>query len=96
MRVETTVISCMMIEALMYGFTPMAMIENRDNPPPENRSRRPRKALLWKSRSSCCLFAPGTAMFARIRKTTKSPSVKRIFRRSSGMRKAFPIASNIG
>ena len=37
-RGTTPVISCMMIEALMYGFTPMATIENVDRPPPLNRS----------------------------------------------------------
>src|SRR6059058_5776677 len=32
MRVETTVISCMMIEALIYGLTPMAMMEKVEQP----------------------------------------------------------------
>ena len=30
----------MMIEALMYGFTPSATTLNRDSPPPEKRSSR--------------------------------------------------------
>ena len=36
----TPVISCMMIEALMYGFTPSATSEKFDRPPPENTSSR--------------------------------------------------------
>src|SRR5260370_1653242 len=33
-----TVISCMMIVALMYGFMPIATMLKRDRPPPEKRS----------------------------------------------------------
>ena len=44
MRSEITVISCMMIVALMYGFMPMATTLKRDRPPPENRSSRPSRA----------------------------------------------------
>ena len=45
-RGTTPVISCMMIEALMYGFTPMATIEKVDRPPPENRSSSCRNVWL--------------------------------------------------
>ena len=41
----TPVISCMMIEALMYGFIPNATTEKCDRPPPEKRSSRPASAL---------------------------------------------------
>src|SRR5438309_9723755 len=34
----TPVISCMMIEALMYGLTPNATTEKLDSPPPDSRS----------------------------------------------------------
>ena len=33
---DTTVISCMMIEAEMYGMMPSAKIVKRDSAPPEN------------------------------------------------------------
>ena len=42
----TPVISCMMIEALMYGFTPSATTEKFVRPPPENRSSSPKIALV--------------------------------------------------
>jgi len=85
----------MMIEALIYGLTPMAMMEKVDSPPPENRSSNPRNAFELNSLSRAALSAPGTAMCAKIRNTRKSPRVKRILRRSSGMRSALPIASNM-
>ena len=37
----TTVSSCRMIEALMYGMMPSAKIENCSSAPPENRFTRP-------------------------------------------------------
>ena len=45
----TPVISCMMIEALMYGFTPSATTEKLDRPPPDSRSRTPNRALFWRN-----------------------------------------------
>ena len=41
----TPVISCMMIEALMYGFMPRPTTEKVDRPPPENRSSRPKSGV---------------------------------------------------
>ncbi len=38
----TTVISCRMIEAVMYGMIPSAKIENCESAPPEKRLSRPR------------------------------------------------------
>ena len=39
---ETAVISCMMIEAEMYGMIPRAKIVKRDSAPPENILNKPR------------------------------------------------------
>ena len=39
---ETTVSSCRMIEAVMYGMIPSANRAMRDRPPPVNRLRKPR------------------------------------------------------
>jgi hypothetical protein len=39
---ETTVSSCRMIDAVMYGMIPSAKIAIRDSPPPVNRLRKPR------------------------------------------------------
>ena len=39
---DTTVSSCRMIEAVMYGMIPSAKIAIRDSPPPVNRLRNPR------------------------------------------------------
>ena len=51
----TPVISCMMIEALMYGFTPRATTEKLESPPPDSRSRTPKRALFWRYWASCGL-----------------------------------------
>ncbi len=42
----TPLISCMMIEALMYGFTPRATTEKLDKPPPDSRSRTPKIGVV--------------------------------------------------
>ena len=39
---ETTVRSCRMIEAVMYGMIPSAKRAMRESPPPVNRFRKPR------------------------------------------------------
>ena len=39
---DTTVSSCRMIEAVMYGMIPSAKIAIRDSPPPVKRLRNPR------------------------------------------------------
>ena len=44
-RARRPCISCMMIEALMYGFTPSATTEKFDSPPPENRLSSPNSGL---------------------------------------------------
>ena len=85
----TLVISCMMIDALMYGFTPSPTIENLASPPPENRSSRPSSELPLKKVDSAAGFAPGTGTWARNRKTMRIPATNRSRRRISGARKAL-------
>src|SRR3989442_287017 len=94
MRSEITVISCMMIVALMYGFMPMATTLKRDSPPPENRSSSPRSAWELKSCASAAWLAPGTATLAKSLKMTRIPPVKRILFRSWGGRMALTRASS--
>ncbi len=92
----TPVISCMMIDALMYGLTPSPTTEKRESPPPEKRSRSPKRALSAKKSWSALGSAPGTGTWARARKTMRIPSTKRIRRRMSGARKALRRDSYIG
>src|SRR6476660_2641807 len=92
MRSEITVISCMMIVALMYGFMPMATTLKRESPPPEKRSSRPSSAWLLKRLARALWLAPGTAMLAKSRKMTRIPPVKRILLRSSGSLMAWANA----
>ena len=78
----------MMMLALMYGFTPMPMIDAVASPPPEKRSSRPSS---WFDSNSCDRRAwstPATGTLVRILKMNRIPSVKRILRRMSGARKA--------
>ncbi len=91
----TPVISCMMIEALMYGLTPSPTTEKRESPPPEKRSRSPKRALFSKNPLSATGSAPGTGTWARARKTIRIPRTKRIRRRMSGARKALRRDSNM-
>ena len=55
------VISCMMIEAEMYGMMLSAKIVMRPSAPPENMSNMPRMppACCWKRASSACGSMPG-------------------------------------
>jgi hypothetical protein len=69
----TPVMSCMMIEALMYGFTPRATIEKFESPPPEIRSSTPKIALPAKNVASWSRSTPGTKTWARNRKTIRIP-----------------------
>ena len=66
-RGTTPVMSCMMIEALMYGLTPIATIENERRPPPENRSS--------SCRNCCCStrFGDGVAVDRRHRHDGQRP-----------------------
>ena len=92
----TPVISCMMIDELMYGFMPSATTEKLASPPPEKRSSNPKSGLLPTKFVSCALSIPGTGTLARSRKTISSPRTYRIRRRMSGARKAFSRDSNTG
>ena len=74
----TTVSSCMMIDAEMYGMIPSARTENRDSAPPENRLNRPNTPpdCCLNSCVSCSGSMPGTGMCVPIRKTTSARSRK--------------------
>ncbi len=65
----TTVQSCMMIDAEMYGMIPSAKIEKRDSAPPEKTFSRPRMPPCWprNSSSSTDALMPGTGMCVPIR-----------------------------
>jgi len=93
-RSEITVMSCMMIVALMYGFMPIATTLKRERPPPEKRSSKPSKACELKSWARAAWLAPGTATLAKSRKMTRIPPVNRILLRSSGSRMALMSASS--
>ena len=70
----TPVMSCMMIEALMYGLTPSATTEKFVRPPPENRSSSPKIWFVWRNVFSCSLSTPGTGTCASSRKTMRIPA----------------------
>ncbi len=59
----------MMIEAEMYGITPIAKIDNRDSAPPENMFTIPRMVFDWseKNRATSLGLMPGTGMNVPIR-----------------------------
>ena len=65
----TTVQSCMMIEAEMYGMMPSAKIEKRDSAPPENTLKSPRiPPWFWRNNSSSTdELIPGTGMCVPMR-----------------------------
>jgi len=63
----TPVISCMMIDALMYGFIASPTIDSCESPPPANRSRMPNAALFWKNSASAWRLMPGSGTWANSR-----------------------------
>ena len=93
----TPVISCMMIDALMYGFMP----DGHDREvatgrrPRTGRAGRPAALPSTKS-SSWALSMPGTGTAASSRKTISRPRTYRTRRRMSGARKALRRESNTG
>src|SRR6266851_600447 len=95
MRSEITVISCMMMVALMYGFRPIATTLKRERAPPEKRQKSPSSACELKSWLSATWLAPGIAMLAKTRTTRRRAPVKRILFLSSGSRIALARASRI-
>ena len=86
-------ISCMMMLALMYGFTPRPMIEAAARPPPEKMFRIPSSGLSVNRLASAAVFTFGTGTFVSARNTSRIPSVKRSLRRMSGARKAVATVS---
>ena len=58
----TTVRSCMMIDAVMYGMMPSAKTATRRSAPPENRSRNPATPAVPDSKNfwSASRSTPGT------------------------------------
>src|SRR2546428_828520 len=71
----TAVISCMMIEAEMYGMMPSAKIVKRRKAPPENMLNMPRMPPCWslnRSASTCSVSG------ARSRASATSPRVREL------------------
>ena len=94
---QTTVSSCKMIDAEMYGMMPSAKIVMFDSAPPENRSMKPKKVpcnCAKKSRTAAELI-PGVGMLAPIRNTASRPKVNSTLWRRSGMEKMFRMVSII-
>ena len=60
----TTVKSCRMMLALMYGMMPSAKIEKRSSAPPENRFTSPTMLLraCWKNCDNACPSIPGVGI----------------------------------
>jgi hypothetical protein len=85
----TTVKSCMMMDALIYGVILMANMENLLKEPPEITSKNPNKALLFTRSAKTWLLTPGTGMCAPSLKTNIIPRVNKILRLSSSIFKAF-------
>src|SRR5579884_192474 len=84
--------SCMMIEAVMYGYTPIAAMEKVDIAPPLNRSSSPTSWLVWNRRVSASASAPGTGTWAMKRNTASKNAVNSSFRRRSGSCQALTRA----
>src|SRR3989344_8400167 len=84
--------SCMMMDAVMYGDTPIIMIERVEKPPPEKMFKRPRNWLVARYVESAAASMPGIGMAARRRKTMSAPRTKSTRLRSvssSMMRRVF-------
>ena len=82
---------CIMIDAVMYGYTPSAATLRFDSAPPLNRSRNPSSACCWNAWASAWVSTPGTGTCATNLNTTSIASVNRIFARRSGTRIASII-----
>ena len=55
---------CMMIDDVMYGYTPKAAMLRFLSAPPEKRSKNPKRALLSNAAAKASRFTPGTGTFA--------------------------------
>src|SRR6266566_4489102 len=87
----TTVRSCRMIDAEMYGMMPSAKIDSRLRLPPENRSTMPR-SVPWTWSKNCASAwpsIPGVGTCAPMRYATSSTAVMMTRRLSSGILKTF-------
>src|SRR5579884_384203 len=84
--------SCMTIDDVMYGYTPIATIEKVCNDPPERMFSICSKLFWFNADCSAPVFTPGTGTWAAMRNTTRSPSVNRILRRRSGTLNALRAA----
>src|SRR5215468_2301188 len=87
----TTVMSCRMIDALMYSMMPSAAIENCSSAPPDSRLTKPstESRICSKNSASALPSMPGVGMTTTARYTASMPNVNSSRRRSSGMRPAF-------
>src|SRR5262245_26227981 len=92
----TTVMSCRMIDALMYGMMPSAAIENCSSAPPDSRLTKPstESRICSKNSASALPSMPGVGMTTTARYTASMAKVNRSRRRSSGMRPAFANPSS--
>src|SRR3989344_1177266 len=82
-------ISCIMIEAVMYGPTPSMAMDRLERPPPEKISRRPNSWLSPKNCRSAPTFTPGMGMAASTRVTARRARIRRILLRRSGSRQIW-------
>src|ERR1700732_1435022 len=82
----------MMIDAEIYGITPIAKIDNRDRAPPENMFTMPRMVFDWsvKKRATSLGLMPGTGMKVPMRYTTSAPTRNSRRPRISPKRAASP------
>src|SRR5882724_699928 len=82
----------MMIDAEMYGITPIAKIDRRDKAPPENMFTMPRMVFDWsvKNRATSLGLIPGTGMKVPRRYTTRAPTRNSRRPRISPKRAASP------
>src|SRR5690349_9612062 len=92
----TTVRSCRMMLALMYGMIPSAKIENRSSAPPENMFTSPKMLLriCWKNCASACPSMPGVGIATPSRYTASAIAVNASRFRSSGTRGALANPSS--
>jgi len=82
---ETSWKSCIMTEALMYGFNPKAAIEKLAKVPPEKISKRDKSWFWEKKLRSNSKFTPGTGTWAINLNRIRTPSVNKILLRSKGV-----------
>ena len=100
-RGMTTVSSCRMMLAVMYGMIPSAKIASCSSAPPENSWiiwYRPAASpeVAWARHwFTLTMFTFGVGMTEPSRKTARMKSVNRIFLRRSGVRSAFAKAESM-